>query len=616
MKSPMTHFFVKLACLTLFMTASASVLFARAGGSGGGHSSGGGGGGFSGGSHSFSSGSSLGGTHYYGGSSGGGGSFVTILMLGLVIFVIYIIWKSFFAAASSGMRRIPHPDAKPFLSLDGASDFMAANPGFSEQEFLSKVTKAFVDIQSAWGNGNISPVRRYLSDGVYQRFSTQLEMMKLLKQRDEISDIKVEHVFVERIERDGLFDILHVSVTGGMNDRFVCDTNHDLDSPGGYEEFTEFWSFIRKRGKGGKDLYFTQNCPACSAPLPADMTDAGNCPYCKTFVNSGEYDWVLSEITQVDDYALNTYRSSKTQKLDEQTHRIFAGDESFSIQLLEDKASNGYLQIQTTRAFHDPAKMRRFVSDAAYEKIKASFPEKRIVFNRLYLNDASVIAAKEDAGKNVLHVAVKSSFQRAALVNDTAELLDRVIETKREIVVMERDKGAGAAKGSVYAHQCPSCGAPVADSLDVKCGYCGSVLNSPKSEWIIADVIPETQYGAQVKGEAFAAHADPDIEDSLYSARDFAFNNVLVIFGADGKFEEKEIAMARSLAKKWRYRGEYVDQMIEEARAGRLSIRMPMGRAKAGAIFKLMEKAAAVDGTVAPEEQALLDSVRRTHLES
>ena len=615
MKSFVTRFFSHLCCCAFFLCAGASDLFARAGGSGGGHSSGGGGG-FSGGSHGFSSGSSLGGTHYYGGSSGGGGSFVTVLALGLVIFVIYIIWKAFFAAAASGYRKMPTGNAKEFSSLDGASEFMAANPGFSEEEFLSKVRKSFVDIQTAWGNGDIRPVRRFLSDGVYQRFSTQLEMMKLLEQRDEISDIRMGPVFVDRIERDGLYDIFHVSVTGGMNDRFVCGTNHDLDSPGGYEEFTEYWSFIRKRGKGGKDLYFSQSCPACSAPLPPDLTDAGNCPYCKTFVNSGEYDWVLSEITQVDDYGINAYRSSKTQKLDEQTRRLFAGDESFSIQLLEDKASNGYLQIQTARAFHDPARMRRFVSDVAFEKIKASFPEKKIVFNRLYLNDVSVIAAKAEGGKNIIHLAVKSSFQRALVAGGTAGLIDPVIETKREIIVMERNKDAAAAKGSVYAHQCPACGAPVADSLDVKCGYCGSVLNSPKSEWIIGDIISENAYAAETKGESFAAQTSPGVEDSLFSSRDFAFNNVLVIFGADGTFEEKETAMARSLAKKWRYRGDYVDRMIAEAAAGRLSVRMPMGRAKVGAILMLMEKAAAVDGTVSPAEQAILDSVRREYSES
>ena len=616
MKSFKTRFLSRLFFSGFFMLAGGASLLARAGGSGGGHSSGGGGGGFGGGSHGFSGGSGFGGTHYYGGTAGGGGSFVTILMLGLVIFVIYIVWKSFFAAASTGYRRMPSQSLKEFSSLDGASEFIAANPGFSEEEFLSKVRKSFVDIQTAWGSGDIRPVRRYLSDGVYQRFSTQLEMMKLLKQSDEISDVRLGPVFIDCIERDGLYDILHVSVTGGMNDRFVCETNHDLDSPGGYEEFTEYWSFIRKRGKGGKDLYFTQNCPACSAPLPADMADAGNCPYCKTFVNSGEYDWVLSEITQLDDYGIGSYRSSKTGKLEDQIRKLFSGDESFSVQLLEDKASNGYLQIQTARAFRDPARMRRFVSDKAYEKITASFPDRQIVFNRLYLNDVSVIAAKEEEGRNILHLSVKSSFQRAVIANGSAGLIDPVIGTKREIIVMERDRDAAAAKGSVYAHQCPSCGAPVSDSLDVKCGYCGSVLNSPKSEWIIGDIISEHAYASETKGESFAARTAPDVEDSLFSSRDFAFNNVLVVFGADGKFEEKEIAMARSLAKKWRYRGEYVDRMITEAAAGRLSVRMPMGRTKIGAILMLMEKAAAVDGTVSPAEQAILDSVRKEYLEA
>jgi predicted lipid-binding transport protein (Tim44 family) len=607
----MKRFSAYLIFSVLCFCASASVIFARAGGSGGGHSSGGGGGSFSsGGGSGFSSHSS--GVYHSG--SGGGGSLITIIILGFVLLFIYVIWKSMFAAASSAFKNIPGPDAKPFSSLDGAARFMAANPGFSEEEFLSKVKKSFVDIQTAWGKGDIKPVRRFLSDGVYQRFSTQLAMMALLKQRDEISNINIGQVFIDSIEQDGLYDILHVSVTGGMNDRFISETDHDLDSPGGYETFTEFWSFLRKRGKGGKDLYFTQACPSCSAPLPADMTDAGNCPYCKTFVNSGEYDWILSEITQVDDYGINSYRSSKTAKLEEQTRKLFAADESFSIQLLEDKASNGYLQIQTARAFHEPARMRRFVGDKAYEKITAAFPSQKIVFNRLYLNDVSVIAAKEEAGKNILHVSVKASFQRALLEGKDAELLDPVVTTKREILVMERDKAAAIAKGSIYAHQCPACGGPAADSLDIKCGYCGSVYNSPKSEWIISDIIDPSSYKEETKGEHFAASADPGIEDNLYSSRDFAFNNVLVIFGADGKFEEKETAMARSLAKKWRYRGDYVDQMIEAAAAGKLSVRMPMGRERIGAILMLMEKAAAVDGTVSPEEQAVIDGVKKEYL--
>jgi hypothetical protein len=71
----------------------------------------------------------------------------------------------------------------------------------------------------------------------------------------------------------------------------------ELNSPGGYEEFIEFWSYLRMRGKGEKDIYSTSNCPNCSAALPVDMGDSGKCRYCGAFVNSSEYDWMLAEIT-------------------------------------------------------------------------------------------------------------------------------------------------------------------------------------------------------------------------------------------------------------------------------------------------------------------------------
>jgi hypothetical protein len=70
-----------------------------------------------------------------------------------------------------------------------------------------------------------------------------------------------------------------------------------------------------------------------------------------------------------------------------------------------------------------------------------------------------------------------------------AVLLDKEIYPRLDILVMERNKGKTMSKGSLYAHQCPSCGAPVSDSLEVKCGYCGVPMNSAKNEWIISDLI-------------------------------------------------------------------------------------------------------------------------------
>ena len=615
--SSLKSLFVALCVLLCILLANTTLLYARAGGGGGGHSSGG----HSSSSHSSSSHSSS--SHSSGSHSSSSRSssssgevaipgYIILLVLAAIIVVIIYIRYRMRNAESTGLN-FPDILPKDFAALNGAQEFLAANPDFNEEEFLAKVEKAFVEVQTAWGNGDIRPVRRFLSDGVYQRFNTQIAMMGLLQQRDEISNLSVLSRFIDCVEQDGLYDILHVAVTAGMRDIFVCDTNHDLDSPGGYETFTEYWTFLRKRGQGGKDIYFTQNCPNCSAPLPPDMGDAGSCPYCKSFVNSGEYDWVLSEITQVDDYAIGGYRTSKNVALDAQTHHLLAHDPSFCIQLIEDKASNGYLQIQTAIVFKEPERMRRFVSDTVFERIVAAFPPQNIVFNRLYLNDVSVIAAAEEENKNILYVAVKSSYQRAVLEQDGSQLLDPVIMTRREILLMERNKDAAVAKGSIYAHLCPACGAPVADSLDVKCGYCGSTLNSPKSEWIISGLLSPAEYASQERQHPQAAGGASDLGDELYSVRDFAFNNALVIMSADGNFAGVEIAMVNALARKWKYPAPTVKQMIQAAKTGRLSIRMPLDPDKRSKIFALMEKAAAADGAVRPEEEIVLQKVRQEY---
>ena len=43
-------------------------------------------------------------------------------------------------------------------------------------------------------------------------------------------------------------------------------------------------------------------------------------------------------------------------------------------------------------------------------------------------------------------------------------------------------------KGSIYANSCPQCGGTQKDSLNAVCEYCGSVLNDPRGDWIVADL--------------------------------------------------------------------------------------------------------------------------------
>jgi hypothetical protein len=205
------------------------------------------------------------------------------------------------------------------------------------------------------------------------------------------------------------------------------------------------------------------------------------------------------------------------------------------------------------------------------------------------------------------------------MLNDgKATLLDPMVLSKTETVLMSRDVNPGLSKGSIYAHSCPSCGGPIKDTIDTKCQYCGSELNSTKNEWIITDILGVSEYKNyyQENKDDFVASISIDKLESLYDVRDYAFNNVLVVMAADGVFASDELVMAKQLAKKWGYKVDRIQPMFDMAKNGGLIIRMPEDQKKRQKILKLMEKTAAIDGVVSPEEQQLLDSVKKQYLQA
>jgi predicted lipid-binding transport protein (Tim44 family) len=564
-----------------------------------------------------------------GGSSGGGGDGSGLI--GLLIYIIFMIpfpWNFVVIGIiifvgwlankkqkqQSVLNQLPMGNAGD--KLKALEKYKLVNPEFDAEAFKAKVKTAFIQIQEAWMLKDMSKVRKYISDGMYQRLNIQFKMMNILDQKNIIDNLLVKNVYIDKIEYDGNFEIIHTAIHASIVDKFVSAKYPQLNN-GGAEEFVEYWSFIKKKGIKEQNLFNTQNCPKCGAELPKNAGDVSQCSYCKTITNLGDYDWILSEMTQADDYISIYSKVSKESALSMKVQELCKTNEDFSIQNIEDKASNGYLQIVTAQALKDPSIMRRFVSDELFEKLKV-FSDSEIVYNRFYLNDVTLIAANVIDNKNVLSIAIKSSYQRVMLKDGKAILLDQVVMSKTETIQMSRDVAPQLSKGSLYAHVCPSCAGPVKDTIDTKCQYCGAELNSTKSEWIITDVLGVSEYKNyyQSNKDDLVAGIDIDKLESLYDVRDYAFNNVLVVMAADGVFAEEEIMMATNLAKKWGYNLNRISPMFEMAKNGGLVIRMPDDMKKRQKIFRLMEKAAAIDGTVSPEEKALLDAVSLQYLKT
>lgn len=504
------------------------------------------------------------------------------------------------------------PTGDPVNSIKGYDRFIRSSPDFNEENFINNVKSAFLNIQEAWQNQDLSKVRKFLSDGVYQRFNTQFKMMQLLQQVNTIDNIEIKNIYIDKIESDGLYDIIHTAIHASVNDQFVCRIDSSLNS-GGKEEFVEYWSFLKKRGKERKDLYSSDNCPNCGSSLPADMGEVSRCESCGTLTNSGEYDWVLSEITQADDYISAHPKLAKSENLTEKIRKIIDENEDFAVQLVEDKACNGYLQILTAMACNDPSVMRRFVSDKVFNGIGINERGLITAYNRIFLNDVFLVGISEESDKNVLHIAVKSSYQRIQIDNNNKiSRIDEAVVSRTEVVFMSRDKNALESRGSLYAHSCPGCGAPVENSLSIDCAYCGSAMNSTGTEWIITDLMSISAYNEWLSSNKsdLSYSVDTGLIDKLYDVRDFAFNNVMLVIAADGVYADAERQFAESLAKKWGYSVEKLQPFFAMAQNSQLVIRMPEDSKKQKKIFKLMKKAAESDQNISSAEQKLLDYIK------
>ena len=593
-------------------------LYARAGGAGGSHSSGG--------SHGSSHSSYSGGSHNSGGGGDAGDAFFLVVMIvrllaslpfplnliviGLIIGAI--VYGSFFTRRKVNQQSIFNqlPTGEPVDKVKGFDKFIRDNPDFDEDNFKNNVKSAFLDIQDAWQNQDLSKVRKFMSDGVYQRFNTQFTMMKLLQQTNKIEDIEIKNVYIDKVESDGQFDIIHTAIHASINDHFISRLDPSLNS-GGKEEFVEYWSFLKKRGKETRDIYNSDSCPNCGAPLPVDMGEVSRCGSCGTLTNSGEYDWVLSEITQADDYVSAHPKLAKSGNLTEKIRKIINENDDFAVQVVEDKASNGYLQILTAIACNDPSIMRRFVSDKVFNSLGIKEGGAPVSYNRIFLNDVFLAGISEEGNNNVLHIAVKSSYQRIKIENNKVSRIDEAVVSRTEVLFMSRDRDAAGSKGSLYAHSCPGCGAPVENSLNINCTYCGNVMNSTGSEWIITDLMSLSDYNDWLSSNSsdLSYSVDTGLIDKLYDVRDFALNNLMLVIAADGVYAEEEKKFSEDLAKKWGYSVEKLQPFFSMAMNSQLVIRMPEDMKKQAKIFKLMKKAAEADQIVSPEEQKLLDYI-------
>jgi predicted lipid-binding transport protein (Tim44 family) len=536
---------------------------------------------------------------------------VGLILIGIAVLVVYLMKEQ--SPLSPRFDSIPSLVRASQKKSKLPASFLKRNPSFSEVEFKKKVEFAFLEIQKAWMAKDLRKVRRWISDGVWQRFNIQIKMMNVLEQKNVLSDITIHNTFIDNVEVDGSFDIIHVGIHFSMNDSFISDQYPELNL-GGPVEGLEYWTFLRKSRTNEFDLFHRDTCPKCGDQLPLDLGEVSRCQSCKTLTTLGEYDWLLAEIEQADDYLNIKPAYRKSGRLTSRIRKALGNDSGFSVQLIEDRASNAYMQVLASLVLQKPELIRRFTSDEFFKGMKDRIQvESPFVYRRLFLNSVTLIDFFQLDGFDNLVIAIKKSGHRLGFNGKSIQFLQRAQYTVNEFLVLTRRTGAAQQSGSLLTHNSVNCGGPVGDTLDLKCPNCGMGLNNSKLDWVVTELLSPQEYIQYKKQNTirFVTGFDVDELDPAFTVRDFALNNIIYMTVVEGDFSFGRLDLIYKFAIKLGYNKKRIRGMIDLSKGRALGLRIPENRKQSERVYKIMVNAAKDIGYKSSGTQAILDEMKQ-----
>ncbi len=425
---------------------------------------------------SSSSSSSYGGSSYGGSNYGSSSSSSSDSGAGGVIFLIILIVVIILVVRSRKKKperaNVQSDSAVRQLAL---SRLKKIEPGFDEKAFEERTKQTMAKINDAWIKGAMGPVRRLMSDGVYTRFRTYLELNKLAGVRNVMADWRVVETKIEDAETDARWDTIHVKIVGEARDIDVKASLSEAEAmaqakSAEQSRYEEVWSFVRRRGKHAKDGKSALNgdCPSCGAELP--ISDVVKCTYCNALVNSGEHDWVLAEITQPEEFS--PYDGEhEPDGLAELRQR----DAAVSRQELEDRGSVVFWKWIEAQATGKRDKLERFCLSPGEPPIE------KIVYRQVAVGSAELTQVYSDENLDTAEIEIVWS---AAAVDG------REPQNRTHYLTLSRSVKA-TSKHGLSSLDCPNCGGAQAESDAPKCSFCGEALAGGKHEWALAAISGE-----------------------------------------------------------------------------------------------------------------------------
>jgi hypothetical protein len=526
---------------------------------------------------------------------------IPVLIL-IILFVFYANKQGTTAYQSSVLRRggaVIENERKSSI----IEQLRQHDPTFDESAFCNRVQTAFTKIQSAWCAQKLSDVQLFLSDGVAERFALQFAEQRDQGYRDQMDGLGIDDVRIADLNCTGLFDEISVRIAAHAADyRVSLATGKWVRGYPTSQPFVEVWSFLRRRGALTdltKPGLIEGNCPNCGAAVTMNQTT--QCPYCHALLKSGQYDWVLAEITQ----------ESQWERASDQAvpnlPDLLQSDDGFAVQALEDRASVIFWRKASADRIGKIDPLRKVAMDPLCEKYTPMLKPPRRFIADCAVGGVHMIsflpAGASDPMDRILVQIRWSGTLTSVDASGQATRQNPLVQTSLLVLARKPGSRTDADKSITSAH-CPNCGAPESQSIENKCAACGTVLNDGSRNWVLADWLSLADPAAQALLSAHRATAGSTPAPSHMTGL-LAWAVKMSI--ADGQIDPRQRTLLEQFAAHSSVPPDELNHLIQAAIRGDLTIPEPATPEEARDWLTAITRMALTDGTLDKREMQLLN---------
>ena len=174
------------------------------------------------------------------------------------------------------------------------NQLMMEDSTFTESSFISKVDNLFIMLYSGIMFGNLERVKHKLSNNVLNHYQAIIDDLNSKNLRQMYDELNVKSTSIVGIYKNNEKYTIEVQLQSRYMDYLVDKTTNKYVS--GINTYRievsnhlVFTKRINARREGE-----TRKCPGCNANIDSNST--GKCPYCGTFYDTENYDWILEDV--------------------------------------------------------------------------------------------------------------------------------------------------------------------------------------------------------------------------------------------------------------------------------------------------------------------------------